>query len=242
MALLIVLACVIGLSIIAGAGYGARVRSEIKRLSPLPTGFIVDGIHAIKDRHVNMYLIHHNGTYVAFDAGSSVKGIEEGLKEVNVRKGEILAVFLTHSDRDHTAGLKLFESAKVYLSRDEEPLATGRMRRMLIFGNRIDTRYELVGDDQVVIVGGLRVRCISSPGHTPGSMCYVIDDRYLFTGDTMSLSNGCAGVFSDFFNMDSAAQTKSLRGFSTLPGIAYVFTAHHGFTDNYGKAFQKWSG
>ena len=73
MALLIVLGCLIGLCIIIGAGYGARVRSEIRRLSPVPTGLIVDGIYAIRDGHVNMYLIRRNGTYVAVDAGRSVQ-------------------------------------------------------------------------------------------------------------------------------------------------------------------------
>ncbi len=239
MPLLIVLGCVIGLFIIIGAGYGAKVRSEKRRLSPVATGLIVDGIYAIRDGHVNMYLIHRNGTYVAVDAGRSVGGVEEGLKELNIEKGKVAAVFLTHSDPDHTAGLKLFESAKVCLPKDEEPLATGKARRMLIFGNRMDISYEPVDDDQVVGEAGVRVRCLATPGHTPGSMCYVVDDRYLFTGDTMSLMDGRAGIFSDFFNMDSAIQRESLRRIGALPGIAYVFTAHHGITDDYGKAFER---
>src|SRR5208283_4439711 len=190
MALLITVACVIVLLIAVAAAYGVRFRSEIKRLSPVPTGLIADNIHAIRDGYVNMYLIHHNGTYVALDAGTSTKGVEEGLKKINVKKSEIGAVFLTHSDRDHVAGLKLFEAATVYLPKEEEPLATGKTRRMFIFGNRIDTPYELVSDGQVVDVGGVRIRCLSTPGHTPGSMCYVVNDRYLFTGDTLSLKKG----------------------------------------------------
>jgi hydroxyacylglutathione hydrolase len=239
MALLIVLACVIGLLIFIGAGYAARVRSEIRRLSPVPTGLIVDGIYAIRDGHVNMYLIHRNGTYVAVDAGRSIDGVEKGLKELNIEKGGVAAVFLTHSDRDHTAALKLFQSAKVCLPKEEEPLAAGKTRRMFIFGNRMDIPYEPVGDGQAVVAGGVSVRCLATPGHTPGSMCYVVDDRYLFTGDTMSLMNGRAGLFSDFFNMDSAAQRESLRRIGALPGITYVFTGHHGITDDYEKAFER---
>jgi len=242
MAPLIVAACIIGLLVAVAAGYGLKIRAEIRRLSPAPTGLIIHDIHAIRDGHVNMYLIRHDDTYVALDAGKNYKAIEQGLKEMNVRKGEIKAVFLTHSDRDHVGGLKLFESAKIYLSRDEDALARGKTRRAFIFGNRIDAPYELVEDDQVVDVGNIRVRCISTPGHTPGSMSYVIDGRYLFTGDTLSLKNGYAGLFSDFFNMDSPAQIESLRRISSLPGIEYVFTAHHGYTDDYGKAFRHLAG
>lgn len=239
MALFVVLACVIVLLIIIAAAYGLRVRSEIRRLSPVPTGLIVDGIYALKDGHVNMYLIRRNGTCVAIDAGRTAEGVEKGLKELNIERSGVVAVFLTHSDRDHSAGLRVFESAKVFLPKDEEPLATGRTRRMLIFGNRMDVAYETVADDQTIAAGGATVRCLATPGHTPGSMCYIVDDRYLFTGDTMSLVNGHAGTFSDFFNMDSATQRESLKRLATLPGIAYVFTGHHGVTDDYGKAFEK---
>jgi len=239
MALLIVLACVVALLIIIAAGYGVRLRSELRRLSPVPTGLIVDGIYALRDKHVNMYLILRQGAYVAIDAGNSIEGVEEGLKELNIEKGRVVTVFLTHSDRDHTAGLEVFRTAKVFLPKDEEPLATGRTRRVLIFGNRMDIPYETVTDDQTIAAGGVSVRCLATPGHTPGSMCYVVDGRYLFTGDTMSLVNGRAGIFSTFFNMDTPTQRKSLERIGALPGIAYVFTAHHGITDDYGKAFEK---
>jgi len=239
MVLSIVPVCIAALLIIVAAAYGLRLRSELRRLSPVPTGLIVDGIYAIRDRHVNMYLIHRNGTYVAVDAGNSIEGVEKGLKELNIEQTGVVAVFLTHSDRDHTAGLKVFEAAKVCLPKDEEPLATGKTRRALIFGNRMDIPFETVADDQRVTAGGVSVRCLATPGHTPGSMCYVVDDRYLFTGDTMSLVNGRAGIFSTFFNMDTPTQRKSLEKIGALAGIAYIFTAHHGITDDYGKAFEK---
>ena len=97
MPLLIVLGCLIGLLIIVGAGYGARVRSEIRRLSPVPTGLVVDGIYAIRDGHVNMYLIHRNGTYVAMDAGRTVEGVAKGLKELNIDRGAVVAGTLGYS-------------------------------------------------------------------------------------------------------------------------------------------------
>ena len=80
MPLLIILGCVIGLLIIIGAGYGAKLRSEIRRLSPVPTGLIVDGIYVIRDGHVNMYLIHRNGTYVAVEGGPASMGSRKASK------------------------------------------------------------------------------------------------------------------------------------------------------------------
>ena len=44
----------------------------------------------------------------------------------------------------------------------------------------------LLEDDGVVTVGRLRVRTIATPGHTPGSVCFAVEDTpLLFTGDTL---------------------------------------------------------
>ncbi|HEX7759492.1 MAG TPA: MBL fold metallo-hydrolase [Caulobacteraceae bacterium] len=39
-------------------------------------------------------------------------------------------------------------------------------------------------DDELLRVGGLRIRAIHTPGHTRDSMCLVVEDR-VFTGDTL---------------------------------------------------------
>ncbi len=45
---------------------------------------------------------------------------------------------------------------------------------------------EVLGDDEVLEVGRLRVRTVATPGHTPGSMCFVVEDTpLLFSGDTL---------------------------------------------------------
>ncbi|MGC8463973.1 MAG: MBL fold metallo-hydrolase [Acidimicrobiales bacterium] len=44
----------------------------------------------------------------------------------------------------------------------------------------------LLEDDGVLAVGRLRVRTIATPGHTPGSVCFAVEDTpLLFTGDTL---------------------------------------------------------
>src|SRR5437868_13227758 len=39
-------------------------------------------------------------------------------------------------------------------------------------------------DDDMLLVGNLRVRALHTPGHTADSMCLLVDDR-VFTGDTL---------------------------------------------------------
>lgn len=41
-------------------------------------------------------------------------------------------------------------------------------------------------DDAIISVGNLKVRTIATPGHTPGSMCFFVEETpLLFTGDTL---------------------------------------------------------
>ena len=43
----------------------------------------------------------------------------------------------------------------------------------------------LLDDKQEIKFGKSKLRVIHTPGHTPGSLCYVIDDKYVFTGDIL---------------------------------------------------------
>jgi glyoxylase-like metal-dependent hydrolase (beta-lactamase superfamily II) len=47
--------------------------------------------------------------------------------------------------------------------------------------------YDLIlTDDEVLTVGDLRIRTLTTPGHTAGSICFAIEDtNLLFTGDTL---------------------------------------------------------
>lgn len=45
---------------------------------------------------------------------------------------------------------------------------------------------QLIDDDQVIEVGRLRMRAIATPGHTPGSVCFAVEETpLLFSGDTL---------------------------------------------------------
>jgi glyoxylase-like metal-dependent hydrolase (beta-lactamase superfamily II) len=89
-------------------------------------------------------------------------------------------------------------------------------------------------------VSGITVRGILTPGHTPGAMCFLIDEKYLFTGDSMSLLDGKVGLFNEMFNVDSEIQRESLKKLQNLEGVEYIFTAHYGATDDFSDAFSEW--
>jgi glyoxylase-like metal-dependent hydrolase (beta-lactamase superfamily II) len=189
---------------------------------------------------VNFYLVRGPGGLLALDAGSNAAMAAREMKRLGIDPLEVKAVLLTHSDYDHIAALPLFRNAVLYLSRDEVRMIDGSTDRMLFLKNKIGSAYKTLADGQELEAAGLKVKCLASPGHTPGSMCYLVDQAWLFTGDTIALNEGRAGTFIKFFNMDGEAQRKAIPKLAGLSGVRAVFTAHHGMSEDYARVFAGW--
>ncbi len=237
---LISLGAIFGILLLLSGVVLAKFYLESRKLSVLETREIAADIYAVKDTYVNLFLMKTNDTYIAFDAGNNIKKVEQGLVRLKIDPKKVAAVFLTHSDSDHTGACSLFPNAVIYLSKAEEQMINGRRSRFLFMKNRLGIPHERLEDNQIINVSGLRIKGIVTPGHTPGSMCFLVNDTYLFAGDTMGLKNGEVTGFNDFFNMDSQRQRKSLDQLADLSGVTSVFTAHYGFTDSHKIAFRNW--
>jgi len=228
---------VIMLILIIFVGYFVKARSELKLMSPTETKEIVSNIFSVKDSFVNLYLIRDSSQYIAIDAGNNLEAISGELKKLDIDPDKIIALLLTHTDGDHVAAIKLFRNAKVYLSRQEEQLLNGKKSRFFIFGNKIDTKtYTLIDDQQVINISNTKIKGILTPGHTVGSMCYLVNDKYLFTGDALSLKNGKIDRFNEFFNVDTKTAIASMANIMAIPEAEYIFTAHHGYSNDYKNA------
>ena len=74
----------------------------------------------------------------------------------------------------------------------------------------------------IVQIGDIPVEMLHTPGHTPGSQCFLVDKR-LVSGDTLFLE-GCGRT--DLPGSDSAAMYHSLRRLASLPDDVVVFPGH----------------
>lgn len=212
----------------------------IASLSPMDTREIVPGIYTIKDSTVNMFLIKVQDKYIAIDAGNNSANIEKNMGLLKIDPDKIIAVFLTHTDADHVKGLKLFKNTKVYISKEEEQMISGKIRRFFFFKNKLDHDYGFIGDGQVISLFDLKIKGILIPGHTAGAMAYLVNGKYLFTGDTISLRSGKADMFYPKLSVNTEVHRRSIRKLAGLQGIKYIFTGHHGFSDNFRETFLDW--
>ncbi|MCU1490157.1 MAG: hypothetical protein JWM85_1562 [Acidimicrobiaceae bacterium] len=84
----------------------------------------------------------------------------------------------------------------------------------------------LIEDDEVIQVGELRVRAIATPGHTPGSTCFLVEDSpVLFSGDTLFPGGpgATAGELGDFLQILDSIER---RLFAALPPDTLVLPGH----------------
>lgn len=235
------LGVLIALIVIIFTFYGIKAKSETKKMTPAETGQLTDSIFTIKDSFVNLYFIKIDENYIAIDAGNSIDGVRAGLYKLQICPENVIGIFLTHTDGDHIKGLSLFSKAKIYISKQEEQMINGKTSRFLIFKNSLGGRpYNVLEDNQIFTLFNFKIQGILVPGHTPGSMCYIVNNKYLFTGDALSLKNGKIDRFNKFFNMDSEQAAKSIDRLINLPNVQYIFTAHYGFTNDYKNAVSNW--
>jgi hydroxyacylglutathione hydrolase len=231
----------IGILLILGIGFYIKISSLIKNMSPSKTGEIIEGVYAINDSYVNMFMLKDSNQYIAIDAGNDEKTIASGCKELDINPDSVAVVLLTHTDRDHVGALSLFKNAKIYISRPEEQMINGQKHKFLLFNNSLGGRaYNLIDNQQTLQFAKRKIKGILTPGHSSGSMCYLVDDTYLFTGDILTLKNGRIDKSIKFFDMDHEAAVKAVTIITHLPEAKYIFTAHTGYTDNYQNAVKDW--
>ena len=97
---------------------------------------------------------------------------------------------------------------------------------------RVGKSFESLTADCMLIDGdilnffGLRIKVIETPGHTNGSVCYLVDNA-LFTGDTLFYES--IGR-TDFATGNSFQMQKSLKKLFSLEGDYKVYPGHADFT------------
>ena len=103
----------------------------------------------------------------------------------------------------------------VHVQRSEVPWVRARLAWA-----QATSRAREPGDD--ITVGGVTITCMHTPGHTPGSQCFLVDGR-LVAGDTLFL-DGCGRT--DLPGSDPDQMYESLGRLAALPDDVIVFPGH----------------
>ncbi len=144
---------------------------------PIPGIETIEG--EINGYAVNGYIVHDSGEALLIDTAYNAPAMIAWLESHRLR---LTGICLTHGHADHAEGIH------EVLARRPVPVYLGPDDIGLLRWKPSEDRLTAPNDGHAISVGRLRVRCITTPGHTPGGVCYRIDtdsQPVCFVGDTL---------------------------------------------------------
>ncbi|EGV10193.1 metallo-beta-lactamase domain protein [Parvimonas sp. oral taxon 393 str. F0440] len=219
---------------------------------PLNTGFIDERVSCIREYVANIYFYTKDGYTIMIDAGYNYDRLEEKMSWLNISPKDIKEILITHQDTDHVGAIErgsdeLFSKSTIYIGRIENEYLEGRKRRKVFWGLHklpqvnIDNKKVLIDDGEVFYIGNIKIEAILVPGHTWGHLVYLIDDTYLFTGDTIWFGADGGYAFLNNLAEDRKLQIKSLKRLEEILRKRNlklkIITGHTGWTDDIDFAF-----
>lgn len=154
-------------------------------------------------------------------------GVGEIVDRAEADGMRVTGALVTHHHPDHVGGSMMgysIEGLATLLERVSVPIHTNRAEASLVTRVTGIEPGEVVthdGGDRIQ-VGAVSVELLHTPGHTPGSQCFLVDGR-LIAGDTLFLQ-GCGRT--DLPGGDPASMYESLSRLASLPDDTVVYPGH----------------
>jgi len=158
----------------------------------------------------NVFVVRSKGTgdAVIVDAANEHELLLEVSRATGVRR-----VLTTHGHFDHIQAVTQMRDAGIDVGIAAED------------AQMLPSYDFVIPDDDVIEVGDLRLHTIHTPGHTPGSTCFLLEGNpVLFSGDTL-FPGGPGNTSFENASFDTIIQSIDRRLF-TLPGDTLVLPGH----------------
>lgn len=188
------------------------------KIQTIPVGQLMTNCYLVCDEQAKVCAVVDPGD----EAGCIIDAVE--------RSGcQVRYVLLTHGHYDHFTGLAgLLEKYDVPVYIHPADAEEGRNNPWSLKFPRLDDAHQRwYGEGDTLTLGSLIIHVLSTPGHSKGSVCLVVEDAIL-AGDT--LFYGSCGR-TDFPGGDYKEMLLSLARLARLEGNYRVYPGHDRATD-----------
>ena len=180
----------------------------------------------------NGYLFWDDEAHEAFfvDPGGDTKDVRDFLTDHGLK---LTMILLTHGHIDHIAGiheLVPYVGDNIYIgSKDAYSLRRPPKELQALLGVHCEglAKFKEVEDGRVIDFPGYTIQVLETPGHTEGSVCYLVTDRenhhVLLSGDTLFAQS--VGR-TDLEGGDDLKLEASLRKLDKLHDSLHVLPGH----------------
>ena len=154
------------------------------------------------------------------------------LMDAVAQKGAMLDfILLTHGHFDHIVSidtLRQYTDAPVMIHENDDEMLGDSNKNAFYTVFRQERTYRdadrLLSDGEVIMLGNEPIRVIHTPGHSPGSVCYLCNEnQFLLTGDTL-FDEGVGRC--DLWKGDADKLRNSIKGLRTYPQNIYIYPGH----------------
>jgi len=196
---------------------------------------ITENVHLIRQdffvtpevkRFINIYLITGENCYL-IDSGVSGSEIiiEDYMQSIGRKLSEIKGVFLTHAHPDHigeACEIKRRTGCQVYAPMAElewiEDIDVQYRKRPIpnfytLLSDSVKVDVPLQDGDIVTLENGLQIEAFSMPGHSHGSVSFLLNHKLVFTGDAIPVAHDLP-IFTDY--------EQSLRSLDRILGFSDI--------------------
>lgn len=146
---------------------------------------IFGNLYYVGDKKVCMHLIDTNDGFILFDSGYShnFKSLVDSVDKLGFRCEDIKYVIHSHGHFDHFGGgdrLRDLYGAKILMSETDTELLKEMPDRALMHlapnkEDQICWPDETIKDGDFIELGNTKIRCVSAPGHTLGTMAFFFE-------------------------------------------------------------------
>lgn len=223
-----------GLALLAAAWVFSQLpRAGDARIEASP------GVTGVHDGQSYAWILKTQNGALLVDTGGEPGGeaLLAELARQGVKPEAIQAVLLTHSHKDHWGAAHLFPNAQVYVGPGEAAFMRGARRFTSPVGGAFNRMVptppmpkavrELEGGETLEL-DGASVRVFHVPGHTPGSLMFLVQDL-LFTGDSLLRAGEGVGPPPRFVSDAPAENRRSLSSLAEVP-FTRIADGHTGLT------------
>lgn len=138
---------------------------------------IFGNLYFVGIRAVCTHLIDTGDGLILIDPGvsESLHVIADNIRKSGFNPADIRYIIASHAHYDHmdsVAELSAVTGAKTFIGKADLPLLTGELYHYPI---KPFTPDVLLEDGDVITLGNTAIRCVSTPGHTDGTMSFFFD-------------------------------------------------------------------